>query len=215
MTEISVVIYAILCLTLGTTPSHSFEKYQKMEQKVVTQPSQDKAEWRAATYKGLTIGISTSADMLRVLGKPHWSGSPQGQTEDNPNPEVWNDYKIGGKLSGKLTVVVDKSSGTINSIDLYPENLSKEEAIKHFGENYIITRYAFDECLGDEESSPVYESPDGPLISIEYRERGIALSVDEQSTVTRISYVKEPLGTTESKCKPAGQPVRALDESGV
>ena len=45
------------------------------------------SEWHAATYRGLTIGESTRYDMLRVLGKPQWSGPPGDQTEDEPDPE--------------------------------------------------------------------------------------------------------------------------------
>ncbi len=157
-------------------------------------------EWRAATYRGLTVGKSTSADILRVFGKAHWSGPPGDQPKDDPNPEVWNEYEGGGAFPGKLTVVVDKRSGIIQRIDLYPEDLTKEQAIKYFGDDYITTRYDFDECLSDGESAPLYESPNGEFISIEYRGRGIAIAVNYQGKVNHINYVCKPIGALSSKC---------------
>lgn len=161
-------------------------------------------EWRVATYRGLTVGKSTSADMLRVFGKPHWSGPPGDQTKDDPDPEVWNEYEDVGDFPGKLTVVVDKRSGVILAIDLDPRNLSKKQAIEYFGDDYIVTRYAHDDCLGNGESAPVYESPDGPILDIEYRERGIAVSIGYGERVDTISYVKGPIGATFSRCKGKG-----------
>ena len=73
--------------------------------------------------------------------------------------------------------------------------------MKHFGSDYMLTKYDFDKCLGDEESAPVYESANGPLLEIEYRHRGIAISVTENGKVNTISYVSKPIGTAASKCK--------------
>jgi hypothetical protein len=181
----------------------SFRQEQQIQRTAKSQES--KNEWRPAIYRGLTVGTSTSADMFRVLGTPQWAGPPGDQTEDEPNPEVWYEYGTGGEFPGKLTVVVDKGSSTIVGIDLYPENISKQEALKHFGKDYITTRYDFDECLSNGESAPVYESPDGSILNIEYRERGIALAIGYKDRVTHISYVSKPIGATSSKCKHPGK----------
>ena len=147
-------------------------KAQQLQSQQSVSPTRETArEWRAATFRGLTVGKATSADMLRVFGEPHWSGPPGNQAKDDPDPEVWNDFEQGGDFPGKLTFVVDKRSGIIQRIDLYPEAISEEQAIKYFGNDYIVTRYAHDDCLGNGESAPVYESPDGPILDIEYRER--------------------------------------------
>ena len=111
-------------------------------------------------------------------------------------------YDSGGEFAGELTVVIDKRTNVILGINLNPESLSKDEAVKHFGPDYVLTRYNFDECLGDEESAPLYESANGPLREVEYRNRGIALSVNEDGKVNTISYVSKPIGRRESRCHP-------------
>jgi len=156
--------------------------------------------WRRATYRGLVVGKSRRGDMLRVLGKPDWSGPPGDQRNDDPNPEEWNEYSKGGEFPGKLTVIADKRTGRILRIDLYPEKLGKKTAIKHFGGHFTVTRYDFDECLSNGEAAPMYESPNGQFLSIEYRDRGIALAIDQPNEVHYISYVKGPIGARSSKC---------------
>ena len=69
-------------------------------------------------------------------------------------------------------------------INFYPDRLTKDQAISHFGSDYIITRYAFDSCLDEEDSEPIYESTTGPLVTVEYRARGIAISVGYKDLVT-------------------------------
>lgn len=164
-------------------------------------PTPRNREWRAATYRGLTVGKSTGADMLRVFGKPHRSGPPGDQAKQDPNPQVWNEYQGGGEFAGKLTVVTDKNSGVILRIDFYPESLFKEEAVRHFGNDYLATKYEFDKCLGEEESAPLYEDSGGTVLYLEYRDRGIAIAIDEQTRVGHISYVNKPIGAPSSRCK--------------
>jgi hypothetical protein len=162
-------------------------------------------EWRAGTYLGLTAGKSTRIDVLRVLGEPKRIDTPADQTRDEPNPEVWYVYDRGGEFAGDLTIVIDKRRDVVLRIDMNPDNLSKEDAVKHFGQDYIVTRYDFDDCLGNEESAPVYESANGSLREVEYRHRGIAISVDDNGKVNTISYVSKPVGAQQSRCGPANR----------
>jgi hypothetical protein len=163
---------------------------------------QNQREWRAGTYLDLTAGKSTRADVLRVLGEPKRLDTPPDQTPREPNAEVWYVYDNRGELAGEMTVVIDKRTDAVLGINLNPDSLSKEEAVKHFGPDYILTRYNFDDCLGNEESAPLYESANGPLLEVEYRHRGIAISVNEDGKVNTISYVSKPIGTRKSRCNP-------------
>jgi hypothetical protein len=152
-------------------------------------------EWRAATYHALTVGSSTRADMYRVFGKPKRADTFK---EDH---EVWYIYEGKGELPGELTVMVDASSKRIIGMYLIPSNLSKEAAIKHFGQNYRLTKYDFCPGFDDAESAPIYESTDGAAAYIEYRNRGIAIMIGDQEMVYHVMYVNKALGrSSKSMC---------------
>jgi len=155
--------------------------------------------WHAASYCGLVIGKSTRAQMLRVFGGPKWHEV----LGKGPDAEVWYHYEGLGELPGELVVVVGKHSGKILGIDLHPQNLTKEKAIEYFGPGFRITRYDFDSCLSVDggESAPLYESPDGAVTVVEYRDRGIAIGVNYKGEVDQVQYVSKPIGARASKCK--------------
>ena len=155
-----------------------------------------KRVWRAATYRGLTMGRSNIAEMHRIFGAPKKS---EKFGEGTSNPEVWYHYDDAPDFPGTLTVVVYR--GIVQRVDIVPKDLKKEEATKHFGPDYIVTRYDFDSCLGDEESAPLFESSSGAVIFVEYRQRGIAIAVNGQGNVNEVSYVSKPIGAESSKCK--------------
>ena len=154
--------------------------------------------WHPSTFRGITVGKSKRVDMLRLLGKPKWSRTTPGEGDEHGT--TWNNYERVGEFPGPTNVANDSRTNIITRIDFYPQRLSKEEAIKHFGRSYVITKYAFDPCPGDEDEESIYESPKGPLVSVEYRARGIAISVGDKDMVTKISYVSGPIGSLKPRC---------------
>jgi len=158
-------------------------------------------QWRPATYRRVTVGKSKLADMLRAWGKPKWSRTSRREADEEAQV-TWTNYERVGEFPGPTTVVSDTRTGVVTRINFYPDRLTKEQAIAHFGSDYITTRYAFDSCLDEEDSEPIYESPTGPLVNVEYRARGIAISVGYKDLVTRISYVSGPIGSARSRCNP-------------
>jgi hypothetical protein len=161
--------------------------------------------WRNGTYRGLTVGRSTRAHMLRVLGKP-LSSSPSAD-QDPPYPVIWNDYgRITGEVSGTLAVEVDKRNNRIVSISVSPDRMTKDEVIRLFGNDYLLMGYEF--CKGMPiyaEVGPVYESPNNSVLDyVEYRSRGIAVHLDHKGMVNSIYYVAERIGLpSEAGCKKA------------
>jgi hypothetical protein len=97
-------------------------------------------------------------------------------------------------------VNVDKGRKVILRLLLHPKHLSKDEAFKYFGNNPKTTRYEFCEGFQNAQSAPLYETPTGQFLYLEYREKGISLSIDDDGNVAYIAYVSEPIGGTESKC---------------
>lgn len=159
--------------------------------------------WHAGTYRGLTVGKSTRADMVNVFGNPASSGPSADQ--DERQPIIWNDYgKITGDLSGRLAVEVDSRSDIIVGITISPEHMSSKEAITYFGNDYRLVNYEF--CPGDdanEEAWPVFESPKSSEIRyIEYKSKGIAIHVDSHGNVNGIYFRSEPIGlASKNDCK--------------
>src|SRR5689334_5157111 len=196
---------ALLCVLLTNavlTENWSLERVQRQSELQTTSKStQRKREWHAATYRGLTIGKSTRADVLRVLGQPQRQDTPPDQDPNDSNQEIWYVYNTAAEIRGELTAVINKRTDVLIGIDVYPAHLSRAEIIKLFAPDYILTRYDFDEYLGNEESAPLYESANGTLLEIEYRHRGIAVSIDDHGNAQTISYVSKPIGAAKSKCK--------------
>lgn len=159
-------------------------------------------QWNAATYRGLTMGRSTENDMIQILGQPKWW---ELLDENKSQPERWFHYDSGADFPGELVVNIDTRSRVILRMTLHPKDLSAQEAIKRFGENYVVTRYEFCPGFDEEDSGPIYENPSGQFRYIEYRKRGIALLVGDNDKVDYILYVSAPIGTTSSKCKKASE----------
>jgi hypothetical protein len=84
--------------------------------------------------------------------------------------------------------------------------MTKEEAIKLFGNDYLLMGYEFCKGLPPEaEVGPVYEDPKSSEIDyLEYRNRGIAMHLDSQGMVDTIYYVAKPIGlSSKAGCKKA------------
>jgi hypothetical protein len=167
---------------------------------ITTVAAQTNRQWRPATFRGVTVGKSKVSTMLRSWGPPKWSRTSK--RDEDERQVTWTNYEKAGEFAGPTTVVSDTRTGVVTRINFYPDRLTREQAIAHFGKGYVVTRYAFDSCNNEEDSEPIYESPNGPLINVEYRARGIAISVGNNDMVTKISYVSGPIGSTRSRCSP-------------
>ena len=176
------------------------------------QDKQDERQWKAGTYRGITVGKSTATELRQKWGEPKWSGHPE---EDNPkNPEfLLYDYDAQEEFIIKIRVEVGTKTGKVASIVLSIDKLSLSKAIELFGKDYIESRYQF--CICDlSEGTPIFESPDGDLRYIEYRNRGIAMGVNG-GQVMFIQFVDKPIGFKSAKecetipeCRPNRKSVR-------
>jgi hypothetical protein len=157
--------------------------------------------WQPATYLGLTVGRSTAADMYRKLGKPKSEGKAELDTRSDKIATFRHEYASTGVLAGKLLIFTTGKSGRITDIEIYPTSLPLNELTKQFGSQFKTTRYDFDNCLNDGESGPIYESKNGSISYVEYRQLGIAVRVGPNSLVEEILFVSEPVGSKFSVCK--------------
>jgi hypothetical protein len=147
------------------------------------------------------------------MGTPKWSGHWEWDNPTDPKFLLY-DYDAQEGLRGKIRVEAETKTGKVTSIEISPDELFLNEATELFGKDFIDTRYKFCECdLGD--GAPIYESPDGNLRHIEYRSRGIAMSVNYEERITSIEFVDKPIGFKSSKeceqipeCKPQRKNVK-------
>ena len=159
---------------------------------VCQEQSRIETSWTPAVYRGLTIGASTKADAIQVLGKPRFSGTEQ----DTGLPIM--SFAVLKPVPGALTVYL--KDGIVDGMTLIPEKqLTRKEAIRVWGSDYVRVRYASDDCLTDGGTAPIYESPDGPIEHLEYRARGQALILHD-GFVTAIAFVGKPFGPIHSRC---------------
>lgn len=186
-------VLSSLLMSLAETPIHTGERADTTTS--LTVQGQLNSRWHPAVYKGLIMGTSTQEDMIRVLGEPQ---SSELFNDGNGSSEEWFHYESGGDFPGELVFSVDPKSKVILELILHPTKLSKEQAIKHFGQNYKSTRYEFCKGFEDEESAPVYETPRGQFLTVEYRANGVAVAIGANEEVEYISYLSRPLG---AKCK--------------
>lgn len=165
---------------------------------VHTRNERPSSKWLPATYRGLTMGRSTRADMIRVFGKPKFS---EVFVEAGSSPEDWYHYDDAGEFPGEVIVNVDKLTGRILRITLQPKSLLSADATRHFGKDYGLKRYEFCPGFEEQESAPLYENAKGQFRYIEYRKRGIALALTPMGEVGSITYGSGPVGVPSSKCK--------------
>jgi hypothetical protein len=150
------------------------------------------SSWSPATYHDLTVGVSTKNDVLTVLGKPKTIGKEQ----DTGLPTMT--YVVTDPAPGVLTVFVQK--GVLEGMTLsLKKRLSKSEIIRLFGSSYVAVEYDTDDCLDEGGAAPIYETANGPIKHLEYRNKGIGVIFHGGEAVA-IAFVSKPFGPSHSIC---------------
>lgn len=177
-------------LTIEQTIS-SFDSSKRSSQ--LWQDQAEAKKWRAAIYQGLQIGKSSRKDLLHKLGQPK-SISPEADSDPNDSDRpIAYEYSVKSRIKGDLTVIIGEKSLKILRITLYPKHLSKQQGVKIFGNDYLISRYDF--CEGVEDTTaPVYLSQEGKMLCLEYPKQGVSLSVDDDDNITEINYLSKSPG---------------------
>lgn len=151
--------------------------------------------WSAATYHGLTVGTSTRADVLKVLGKPNFVG----KEEDTGIPIIT--FLVSDPMPGTLNVFITKGILDGMRLDLN-KTLTRKDIIRIFGHDYVVVHYAADNCIDTGGASPLYQNPGGPFKYMEYHDRGIAaaFAYDDDQKVDAIVFTYRPLAPNHSQC---------------
>ncbi len=151
-------------------------------------------DWRPGSYHGLVVGRSTSADATSILGPPRFRGTEQ----DTGTPILT--FHVSDPTIGTLVVYLEHGLISMMRLDV-ERTITRAEVVRLFGADYIMTRYAVDDCLTSGGSAPIFESAQGSIVEMEYRARGLAAELVDGG-VKAILYVRGPLGSRRSGCPP-------------
>jgi hypothetical protein len=136
--------------------------------------AQKKTTWTPATYRGLTVGLSSKEDVLRVLGTP----SSISKDSDSSDP-LWH-YQVSDPFPGSLEAWI-KDGTTLGGFTLTPSRpVPKAEIIKIFGSNYRYSKHLL---------------ASGPVEMLSYPNRGIAaiFEYENNEAIDLIIYSVKPV----------------------
>jgi hypothetical protein len=151
--------------------------------------------WFPARYHGLVVGTSSREDVLGRLGKPEAVGTEQ----DTGVPTMT--YAVTDPVPGTLIVYPEK--GVLKGMTLYPaRSLTDRDIVHILGSDFVVVRYDMDGCLGEGGAGPIYQTPNGPIKQMEYRDRSLAavFAYNDDHKVEAIVFTSKPFGPTHSLC---------------
>lgn len=161
-----------------------------------------KDTWMPADFQGIKLGSHTRQEAIAILGTPELSSEadandlPEGE-EPGDLLDSWSNVDI----YREVTVISSKDTGKVTEIVAIPKFLSVAQANRRFGTDFVRTRYEMLECPGDAGSSLIYESKTGSLEFVEYRSKGIALTLDARGRrIEEVRFVSRPIGLETGVC---------------
>jgi hypothetical protein len=157
------------------------------------QSSAPEPKFVPASYHGLRFGKFRLPELEAKFGKPRYLA----KGEDGG---LYAGYSDIGPVPGKVEFWINPRTHVVESMSVSPENMSKARAIKVFGPGFILTQWEFAECRSEGGMAPIFRTPGGQLVRIEYRQRGIAISLDGDR-INEILYLSAPFGLERNPCK--------------
>jgi hypothetical protein len=150
-----------------------------------------KRGWHIPTYYGLILGRSNKTDVRRTFGIPVWVGPPESAPlEKSRRGELLYEYEDVGAIKGRTSILLDKRTGLLKGISIYPQHLTLEEVRKQYGINYIERDNALGPCPLERELHNYIppQAREYPFFLI-YPQLGLFVSIQRDSTVLEIGYV--------------------------
>jgi hypothetical protein len=124
----------VCALSLTALPTDTISAVKDKKSRRTTQA------WHIPTYKGIKLNKSTRKDVLRLFGKPTWSGHPEDEY-DNPVMSMLRDeFENVGGFKGRTAVNMKKRNKIVDSIELYPPYDNQptfDELAAQLGKDYV------------------------------------------------------------------------------
>ncbi|MBA3975841.1 MAG: hypothetical protein C0504_16675 [Candidatus Solibacter sp.] len=184
------IAWAMLCVALVMPDLAAEQKYvsEAVAQKWAA------AGFRPAVFEGLLMGKAKRGDVIARFGKPVWEGRGEGGG-------LCLSYRDIGGFKGIANFWLNSKTLVVNSLDIAPQDFTKEQAVAKFGKGAVLTRWSMATCfdLGWGLMGPSYLDPHGELFTTEYRHLGIM--IEGATRVRSIDYMSRPLGLDRDPCK--------------
>lgn len=194
--------FSSFCLLVSITlPGCAVSRSESFPVEVVTPTATPTPsdKWGPAIFEGIRVGEDDRSVAIKILGKPFGSGPPEDQ--DPEKPEIWDEFRINGDVHDRVTVMSLEKTGRIIMIISHPKELTIDKAKAIFGQDYEINRYSIVPCEDDPSDGPLQLSTDGEFKFVEYREKGIAITLDYSGKLVQdIEYRSEPIGASKAHC---------------
>jgi hypothetical protein len=194
------------CLTNKVTnlasPALNPSRTQNSTPDAIATKDVNRTEWRAAVFRGLTVGTSLRREAITALGPPATSSSSNNDLPTgSKSTDIDDEYDYSENIAGKLVVSSAKKTGVISTITIYPSNLNVSDFSAQYGKEFVISSYSLMPCKKDRGSSLLIESPTGDIKYLELRSKGIVADVDwAEEKVRSIEFVKGPIASPAGSC---------------
>jgi hypothetical protein len=154
-------------------------------------PADVNRNWGQATFHGLVVGKSTSADVIREFGKPKWKGGVQELVvPSDKDGELQYQYSSPSDVNGDVYVYFRRRTGVVSAILFYPKSMTRADAIAQFGSDFEESNEKLGPCPTAQERKAVEQYHIDYGVLLVYRRLGLYVDIKKDGSAFLISYVR-------------------------
>lgn len=160
-------------------------------------------KWQAAEFRTIKVGTDKREKVLKMFGKPVWTGDAPDETGlYETGTEIWDQYQNIDEMYGLVTFMSTIKDGKVFFIEAQVPSLPVEVVLQRFGDNYQRKEYVKKLCKEDDPESVVEVEGHGPYKSVYYiyPEQGIAIVTQNDVTVYAVQYRSNPVVPDDARC---------------
>ena len=157
--------------------------------------SDDVRKWIAPTYLGLKLGVSTEKDARELFGDPDSTYQNQDEDEvflEDKESETVLEYTKSTKVNGGIVIIVGKTTQVIKGISIYPNDLTMQDAVSKFGNDFFQKDTYRPHCVDEKQKQGVFDDKQTYPFLLVYPNSGMLLDIrkfDSGVKVSRIDYL--------------------------
>ena len=157
-------------------------------------PPEGNEQWVPGTFHGIRVGKSTSEDVIRAFGKPDGKGEVKELVvPSDKDGEIEYQYLAAPGVDGYLEIIFGKRSGVVTAILLYPEEMTRADAITKFGADFEESDGKLGPCPSARERKLFAQYHNDYGVLLVYRKLGLYVAIGDikkDDTVLLIAYLR-------------------------